>query len=172
MSGPRVVLVGPPGAGKSSVGERLAATLGVPFRDTDTDVADATGKSIAEIFVDDGEQAFRDLERQAVATSLVEHEGVLALGGGAVTSPEVRASLVGHTVVFLDVSLSVAVERVGLARDRPLLLGSPRSQLKQLMDRRRPWYEQVAVATVDTSATTVDQVVDDVLDVLEGRSHG
>lgn len=172
MSGPRVVLVGPPGAGKTSVGERLAAALGVPFRDTDTDVAEATGKSIAEIFVEDGEQAFRDLERQAVATSLAEHEGVLALGGGAVTASQVRESLVGHTVVFLDVSLSVAVERVGLARDRPLLLGSPRSQLKQLMDRRRPWYEQVAVATVDTSATTVDQVVDDVLDVLEGLSRG
>lgn len=166
MTGPAVVLVGPPGAGKSSVGRAAAELLRVAFRDTDDDVAAGAGKTVPEIFVDDGEPAFRAAERAAVATALVEHDGVLALGGGAVQDQQTRSLLSGHRVVFLDVSLSVAVDRVGLARDRPLLLGSPRSQLKQLMDARRPLYEQVSVATVDTSERTVEQACAAVVDVV------
>jgi shikimate kinase len=169
---PAVVLVGPPGAGKSSVGRAVADTLGMSFRDTDDDVAAAAGKTIPEIFVDDGEPAFRSAERSAVQTALAEHLGVLALGGGAVADEQTRATLVGHTVVFLDVSLSVAVDRVGLARDRPLLLGSPRSQLKQLMDARRPLYAQVCVATVDTSEKTVRQAAEAVVSALRGSDDG
>jgi shikimate kinase len=172
MTGPVVVLVGPPGAGKSSIGSAAAGLLGVPFRDTDDDVAEAAGASIAEIFVTDGEATFRAAERAAVAAALVEHEGVLALGGGAVLDADTRSLLARHTVVFLDVSLSAAVDRVGLARDRPLLLGSPRSQLKQLMDARRPLYEQVSIATLDTSDHSVDQLAAAVAEIVQGRRDG
>jgi shikimate kinase len=165
-AGPLLVLVGPPGAGKTAVGRAVAQARGVGFRDTDDDVSHKLGKSIPEIFVDDGEAVFRDAERAAVARALVEHEGVLALGGGAVTDETTRQRLAGRTVVFLDVSLTDAVARVGLARDRPLLLGSPRSQLKQLMDARRPLYDEVATVVVDTVDATVDDVADRVLAAL------
>ena len=167
MIRPRVVLVGPPGAGKSTIGVALARRLGVGFRDTDADVEAALGKPISEVFVDDGEAAFRAAERSAVTTALDEHDGVLALGGGAVVDPATREQLRGHRVVFLDVSLSAAVSRVGLARDRPLLLGSPRAQLKALMDARHPWYTDVATFTVDTSSSEPADVVEAILVGLE-----
>ncbi|NED97480.1 shikimate kinase [Phytoactinopolyspora alkaliphila] len=160
---PRLVLVGPPGAGKSSVGRRLARHLGVELRDTDADIERTAGKSITDIFIDDGEPAFRELERAAVAAALAEHEGVLALGGGAVGHAETRAALRGHTVVFLDVGLADAVGRVGLNRDRPLLLDSPRAQLKRLLDERRPLYEEVASVTVVTTGRSIDEVVQEVI---------
>jgi shikimate kinase len=160
---PRVVLVGAPGAGKSTVGRLLADRLGVSFRDTDDDVELAAGKSIGDIFVDDGEPAFRALEREAVAVALTAHDGVLALGGGAVADPGTRAALGGHRVVFLDVGLADAASRVGLNRDRPLLVGNPRAQLKKLLDQRRPLYRQVATLTVDTAGRTPDEVVAEVV---------
>nr|WP_246211596.1 shikimate kinase [Phytoactinopolyspora alkaliphila] len=156
-------MVGPPGAGKSSVGRRLARHLGVELRDTDADIERTAGKSITDIFIDDGEPAFRELERAAVAAALAEHEGVLALGGGAVGHAETRAALRGHTVVFLDVGLADAVGRVGLNRDRPLLLDSPRAQLKRLLDERRPLYEEVASVTVVTTGRSIDEVVQEVI---------
>lgn len=171
MSGPQIVLVGPPGAGKSSVGRVVARALGVSFRDTDADVSDSFGKPISEIFVDDGEEAFREAEQSAVVAALSEHDGVLALGGGAVQNPLTRARLRSATVAFLDVSLAAAVERVGLARDRPLLLGSPRSQLKQLMDRRRPMYDEVATITVDTSELSIDETAQAVLAAVARADH-
>jgi len=158
--GPRAVLVGPPGAGKTTVGRALADHWGVGFRDTDDDVAATLGATVAEIFVDRGEPVFRAAEARAVRAALDEHDGVLSLGGGAVLDAGTRAALAGHPVVFLDVSLAAAVPRVGLNRDRPLLLESPRSQLKALMDARRPLYLQVATLTVDTSETAVPAVVD------------
>lgn len=167
MTSPRVVLVGPPGAGKSTIGVALARRLGVGFRDTDADVEATLGKPISDVFVDDGEAVFRAAERSAVAAALDEHDGVLALGGGAVVDPATRAQLRGHQVVFLDVSLASAVSRVGLARDRPLLLGSPRSQLKTLMDARRPWYAEVATVTVDTSASEPADVVEAIVASLD-----
>ncbi len=169
---PVLVLIGPPGAGKSSVGRAVADALRTSFRDTDADVETSLGKTIPAVFVDDGETAFRAAERAAVETALGEHTGVLALGGGAVQDETTRASLAGHVVVFLDVSLSAAVERVGLARDRPLLLGSPRSQLKQLMDRRRPVYEQMATATVDTSELSVPEAAEAVLEAMGEANRG
>ncbi len=111
---PRVVLVGPMGAGKTTVGNLLAAAWGVGLRDTDQDVEAAEGRAISDIFVDDGEEHFRGLERQAVASALAQHDGVLALGGGAVLDPATRDLLAGHTVVFLRVGLGDAVKRVGL----------------------------------------------------------
>ena len=160
---PRVVLVGAPGAGKSTVGRLLAARLGVGFRDTDDDVERAAGKSIGDIFVDDGEPEFRALEREAVAVALACHDGVLALGGGAVADPGTRERLSDHRVVFLDVGLADAASRVGLNRDRPLLVGNPRAQLKKLLDQRRPLYLQVATMTVDTAGRTPEEVVAEVV---------
>jgi shikimate kinase len=163
--GPVVVLVGPPGAGKTTVGQQVAHRLGVPFRDTDADVEASTGRSIGDLFVDDGEAAFRALERAAVAAALTEHTGVLALGGGAVLDPGTRAALVGHRVVFLDVGLADAAARIGLNRDRPLLLGNPRAQIKRLLDERRPVYAAVATHTVATDGRTVEDVAAAVLAV-------
>lgn len=160
---PRLVIIGPPGAGKTSVGGRVAAGLGVEFRDTDADIERMAGKSISEIFLDDGEPVFRDLERTAVAVALGDHEGVLALGGGAVGDEGTRELLREQQVVFLDVGLADAAARVGLNRDRPLLLDSPRAQLKRLLDERRPLYEQVAVFTVNTTGRSVEEVAEDVM---------
>jgi shikimate kinase len=159
---PVVVLVGPPGSGKSTVGVLLAEALGVHLRDTDTDVVTGTGRAIADIFVEDGEPAFRALERSAVRAALAEHTGVLALGGGAVLDADTRALLRGHTVVFLDVGLADAARRVGLDTSRPLLLGNVRGQLKALLEERHPLYAEVAGATVDTSGRTPEDVADEV----------
>jgi shikimate kinase len=159
---PRMVLVGPPGAGKTTVGAALAALWGVGLRDTDADVEAVAGKPVWEIFVEDGEGRFRQLEAVAVEAALREHDGVLALGGGAVTMPAIRELLAGHRVVFLDVGLTDASSRVGLGTTRPLLLGNVRSQLKALLDGRRPLYAAVATVTVLTDGLDVDSVVEQI----------
>ncbi len=155
---PRAVLVGPMGAGKTTVAGLLAETWGVAARDTDADVEQATGRSISEIFVDDGEETFRALERDAVAAALREHDGVLALGGGAVLDPDTRASLAGRPVVFLRVGLTDTVKRVGLGVSRPMLLGNMRSRIKALLDERTPVYESVAALVVETDGRTPEDV--------------
>jgi shikimate kinase len=160
---PILVVVGPPGAGKSTVGGVLAGRLGAEFRDTDADVEKAAGMTVADIFVERGEAEFRRLERTAVAAALASHGGVLALGGGAVLDPATRASLREHTVLFLDVGLAEAARRVGLARDRPLLLGNPRAQLLRLLEERRPLYEEVATIKAATDGRTPDDIADEVL---------
>lgn len=169
MTVPRVVLVGPMGAGKSTVAELLAERWGAPVRDTDADIETAEGREIAEIFVDDGEAYFRALEREAVAAALASHEGVLALGGGAVLDPATRDALAGHTVVFLNVGLSDAVRRVGLGVGRPLLLGNVRSRVKALLDERLPVYRAVAVVTVDTDGRSPEDVAAEVAEAVEKR---
>jgi shikimate kinase len=163
---PRLVLVGPPGAGKTTVGRLVAAALGVGFRDTDSDVEAVAGASVADLFVASGEAYFRELEQAAVARALAGHDGVLALGGGAVLDERTRVALTGHPVVFLDVGLVDAVNRVGLARDRPLLLGNPRSQLKQLLDARRPVYQSVAAVTIDTSNRGPDEIAAEIVGLV------
>jgi shikimate kinase len=168
MSGPRVVLVGAMGAGKSTVGRLLAERWDVAFRDTDDDVEHAEGRSISDIFVDSGEEHFRALEREAVAHALGEHAGVLAVGGGAVMRPETRSLLAGHRVVFLQVGLTDAAARVGLGTSRPLLLGNVRGTLKALLDERTPVYQAVADASVDTDGRTPDEVADLVEAALDG----
>lgn len=165
-----MVLVGPPGAGKSTVGRLVADRLGLDFQDTDADIEVTTGMAVADIFVDLGEPHFRELERDAVRTCLDEADGVVALGGGAVVDAGTRAALAGQRVVFLDVDLHDAVSRVGLSRDRPLLLPSPRSQLKRLLDARRPLYEQVAGSTIRTGGLSPQQVADRVLEALSSWS--
>lgn len=171
MSAPRVVLVGAMGAGKTTVGRRVAESLGVGFLDTDHVVEREAGKTVSEIFVDDGEAHFRALEKTAVAEALASHAGVLALGGGAVLDPDTRALLRGHRVVFLRVGLSDAAQRVGLGVSRPLLLGNVRGRIKQLLDERTPIYEEVAVHVVDTDGRAAAVVADEVRSLVEDDAH-
>ncbi|MGI8522541.1 MAG: shikimate kinase [Nocardioides sp.] len=165
-AGPRVVLVGPMGAGKTTVATLLAEAWGVTVRDTDADVERVEGRSVAEIFVDSGEDHFRVLEREAAARALAEHDGVVSLGGGAVLDEATRAELAGHEVVFLRVGLAEAVKRVGLGTSRPLLLGNVRSRIKALLDERAPVYESVATVVVDTDALDPGQVAEEIRKAL------
>lgn len=164
--GPVVVLVGPPGAGKTTIGLLLAERFGVGFRDTDADIEQVAGKPIPDIFVDDGEPHFRALEHEAVAEALTAHDGVLALGGGAVMDPRTRKLLAAHAVAFLDVELADAVRRVGLDAPRPLLVGNPRARWRELMEQRRPLYEEVATVVVATAGRTPQEVADDLASAL------
>jgi len=156
-----LVLVGPPGAGKTTVGRLLAERRGVPFRDTDADIEAHAGKSIAEIFYDEGEAAFRQLETAAVAKALAEHDGVLSLGGGAVLSQTTRALLMDCHVVFLSVGLADAAKRVGLSRDRPVLALNPRATLAALLAERLPLYREVADVEISTDGRTPEEVLAD-----------
>lgn len=166
-AGPVAVLVGPMGVGKTTVGEIVAGRLGVTCRDTDADIVAAQGRSIADIFVEDGEERFRALESEAVRTALAEHPGVLALGGGAILDPATRELLTGRPVVFLDMGVAEAVKRVGLDSARPLLAVNPRKRWRELMDARRPLYTEVARAVVVTEGRTPEDVADAVMDALE-----
>jgi shikimate kinase len=159
------------GAGKTTVAGLLAERWGVAVRDTDQDVEATTGRTIAEIFVDDGEEHFRALERAAVTDALAEHPGVLALGGGAVLDAAVRDLLRGHRVVFLEVGLSDAVKRVGLGVGRPLLLGNVRSRIKLLLDERLPVYRSVATHTVVTDGRTPEEVAEEVAALVESAER-
>lgn len=167
--GPRAVLVGTMGAGKTTVGGLLADSWGVGFRDTDQDVEAIAGQSVQDIFVSEGEEAFRALEHDAVIAALASHDGVLALGGGAVLHPDTAALLAGHQVVFLRVGLADAAKRVGLGVSRPLLLGNVRGRMKQLIDERAPVYEAVAVHVVDTDGLDAEQVAEAVRRAVEAR---
>ena len=171
---PLLVLVGPPASGKTTVGTAVAEQLDVPFRDTDRDIEAQTGSSVADIFVTDGEDAFRALEVAAVARALAEHEGVLALGGGAVTHEATRERLVGYgrgggTVVWLDVDLPSAAKRVGLSRDRPLLTVNPRAMLRTMLEQRSPLYAEVATAKIVTAGREPADVIAEVVALGSAR---
>ena len=166
---PRVVLVGPPGSGKSTVGGVLARLLGVALHDTDSAVEAAQGRTISDVFVEDGEPAFRALERAEVARALAEEDGVLALGGGAPMDQDTERLLHGHTVVFLDVGIADASKRVGFDRSRPLLVVNPRASWVRLMNERRPVYERVATHRVDTAGRTPEDVAGEIVRLLEQR---
>ena len=159
-----VVLIGPPGAGKTSVGELLAAELGVPFADTDAEVARAAGKPVGDIFVDDGEQVFRELERGAVMRGLdavSPESGVLALGSGAVLDPDVRRMLAGQVVVYLEAGFATIAKRSGMDRPRVVVPGNPRGMLRAMLEERRPVYAELAAITVSADDTAPEEVAAD-----------
>ena len=162
----RVVLVGPPGSGKSTVGAALATLLGVALHDTDAAIEVAQGRTVYDIFVEDGEPTFRALERAEVARAVAEEEGVLALGGGAPVDPSTAAVLAGQTVVFLDVGIADASKRVGFDQSRPLLAVNPRASWVRLMNERRPIYERVATHRVDTAGRTPDDIAAEIAGLL------
>jgi shikimate kinase len=164
---PVAVVVGAPGAGKTTVGASVAELLGVPFADADAIIEGRAGKPIPEIFFDDGEDAFRALERSTIATALEEFDGVLALGGGAILDEGTRKLLSSQTVVYLSVELSDAVKRVGLGGGRPLLAINPRATLKFLLDQRRPLYASVATHTVATDGREPADIAAEVAALLK-----
>ncbi|HLQ53236.1 MAG TPA: shikimate kinase [Streptosporangiaceae bacterium] len=163
MSGPAAILIGPPGAGKSTVGPLLAGLLRVTFLDTDSEISAVAGKPVGDIFIDDGEAAFRALERETVARAVAAHPGVLGLGGGAVLDPGTRQLLIGQPVVYLETGFAAAAKRVGLDKARPLLLGNPRAQLKALLEQRLPIYAELAWITVGTDSRSPAEVAAEVV---------
>lgn len=165
---PRVILIGPPGAGKSSVGKSLARLLEEDFIDTDSVISAAENQSISEIFVDKGEPYFRDLEIKVLLQQIANHTGVLSLGGGGPLSDVAQEAIknCNAPVVFLDVSLAGAAPRVGFNRDRPLLLGNPRAQWQELMNARRPIYESLAHHHVVTDKLTPNEAAKQIVTLL------
>ena len=165
-----VVLIGPPGAGKTTVGTALAARLGVAFTDTDAVIEAAAGKPVSDIFITDGEPEFRRLERDAVATALDTLDGVIGLGGGAVMDEQTRGRLAGQRVVYLETGFTELARRVGLDRARPLLIGTnPRAQLKALLDQRLPVYDSLAWLTVDTDGRDPEDVAAEIAAVVTAQ---
>ena len=172
MSLPRIVLIGPPGSGKSAVASALGRIWDLEVRDTDKDIVLTEGRDIASIFLESGEAEFRQLERNAVSKALSETNGIVALGGGAILDPDTQADLVryakkGGTVVFLDVTPAVAARRVKFNTSRPLLLGNPRRKWAELMDARRPIYERLATFTVLTDSGTATRTAHQIVEAEE-----
>jgi shikimate kinase len=159
---PVAILIGPPGAGKTTVGELLAARLGVGFLDTDASIEAAAGKPVSDIFIEDGEPAFRALERAAAAAAINGHDGVLCLGGGGVLDAGTQDLLAGQQVVYLETGFPELAKRVGMDRPRPLLVGNPRAQLKSLLDQRLPVYQRLAAITVRTDGRTPAEIADEI----------
>ena len=165
---PKAVLVGLPGSGKSTIGRRLSKALGVGFLDTDVAIEQRTGRSVADIFATDGEQEFRRIEEDVVRAALAEHDGVVSLGGGAVTSPGVCEALAGHTVIYLEISASEGVRRTGGNTVRPLLAGPDRAdKFRALMAQRIPLYRRVATMRVDTNRRNPGAVVRHIVSRLQ-----
>jgi shikimate kinase len=161
-AGPAAVLIGPPGAGKSTVGPLLAARLGVGFVETDQQVEAVAGKPVGEIFIEDGEVAFRAMEREAVAQAVTRRGQVVALGGGAVLDPGTQRLLAGLPVVYLATGFAAAAKRVGMDRPRPLLIGNPRGRLRELLEQRLPIYENLARITVATDDRAPEEIADEI----------
>ncbi len=161
---PRAILVGPPGAGKSTVGRRLANALGVDLFDTDAAIEAEAGRTIAEIFATDGEPEFRAIEERVVRRAVLEQKGVVSLGGGAVLSRATRTLLAGHAVVYLEISEGEGLRRTGTSTARPLLNGAdPKAKYRELMRRRRPLYREVASVRVRTDGRSPGRVVKQIL---------
>jgi len=163
---PVAVIVGPPGSGKTVTGRALADLLGVPFHDTDEAIVRSVGRSIADLFVEDGEAAFRELERVEVTRALAEERGVVALGGGAPVQPGAAELLESHTVVFLDVGIADASKRIGFDQSRPLLAVNPRASWVAMMNVRRALYEAVATLRANTAGRTPEDVAAEVASAL------
>ena len=165
-----IVLIGPPGSGKSSVGKALSRKLSRPWIDTDTEVESRAGKKISEIFLEDGEATFRAIESDVVDEVMGSEAAIVSLGGGSVLNEVSQKRITtAKEVVFLDVSISNAAPRVGFNKDRPLLAINPRQQWLQLMEKRRPIYESLATITVSTDNKKPDQVADEIIEAIEQR---
>lgn len=169
---PRAVFVGAPGAGKSTVGRRVADRLRLPFADSDSLVEERTGKAVSDIFISDGESEFRRLEREEIARALDEFTGILSLGGGAILDEATREALRGQCVVWLQVDLGNATQRVGMNSARPLLLGNVRGTMLTMLEQRTPLYQEVATHTIDTSGLSVKDVVGRAMALLEAQPQG
>lgn len=164
---PKAVLVGMPGSGKSTIGRRLAKALDVPLLDTDAKIVETTGRSIADIFVD-GEAEFRRIETDVVRAALAEHEGIVSLGGGAITTPEVREALAGHTVIYLEISAAEGIRRTSGNASRPLLAGAdPGERFRELMTQRVPLYREVATVRINTNRRNPGAVVRHIVQRME-----
>jgi len=164
-----IILIGPPGSGKSTIGKAIARNLGVAFIDTDDVIELRTGISISQIFIDQGEPWFRDLEKEVLQGELAKLDGVLALGGGAPLS-DFAQDLLRSTegaIVYLDVSLSTAAPRVGFNRDRPLLLNNPRGAWQELMDKRRPIYEALATHIIKVDERAPKDIVEEIVSLTQ-----
>ena len=168
---PVAVIVGAPGAGKSTVGRRVAQRLGVPFADSDALIEERMGKSVADIFVSDGESAFREAEREEIAGALQDFDGVLSLGGGAIMDAQTRDNLRAQNVVWLHVDLTNATQRVGMNSARPLMLGNVRSTMLTMLEERTPLYEQVDSCRIETSGKPMKDVVYEVAASLAGSDE-
>jgi shikimate kinase len=168
-SAPVAILIGPPGAGKSTVGPLLAELLGTEFTDTDAIVEQVAGKPVSDIFVSDGEDAFRAMERAAVRQGVDTYPGVLALGGGAVMDPATQQLLAGQRVVYLETGFAAATQRAGLTGARPLLLGNPRARMRELLAQRLPVYESLAWLTVTTDDREPQEIADEIAATIGER---
>jgi shikimate kinase len=167
---PKAVLVGLPGSGKSTIGRRLAKALDTTLLDTDVAIEQQTGRTIADIFATDGEQEFRRIEEDVVRAALAEHNGVLSLGGGAVTSKGVCDALDGHTVIYLEITAAEGVRRTSGSTVRPLLADGDRAEkFKALMSARAPLYRRVATIRVNTNRRNPGAVVRYIVAKLENQ---
>ena len=172
VSQPQAVLIGPPGAGKSAVGPLLAERLGTTFRDTDADVAAAAGRPVSDIFIEQGEEAFRELERAAATSALseqAEHGGVVALGSGAVLDQDIQRLLDGRPVVYLAAGFAAIAQRLGLDRPRVVVPGNPRGRLRAMLEERRPLYERLATVTLETDDHDPGELAADIAARLEDQ---
>lgn len=165
---PRIILIGPMGSGKTTIGKSLAQKLSLEFRDTDSVIEQRAQKTVSQIFIEDGEDAFRAIEVEVLKEELQGSDTVLALGGGAPISVEAQSALQASEshVVYLDISLANVAPRIGFNRDRPLLLNNPRGQWQTLMEARRPIYESVADTVVDVNKRSQSEIVAQILEVL------
>jgi shikimate kinase len=166
---PRVILIGPMGSGKTTIGQLVAQRLDIPFRDTDQVIEENSGRTVSDIFLEDGEEAFRVLEKAVLRDELLSDGTVLALGGGAPISIDAQSALraIASPVIYLDISLATVAPRIGFNRDRPLLLHNPRGQWQTLMEARRPIYESIADTVIDVNTKTEIDIVDEILEVIK-----
>lgn len=166
---PRVILIGPMGSGKTTIGQLLASNLGITFRDTDHVIEERAGKTVSDIFLEDGEDEFRILEKKVLRDELLSDDTVLALGGGAPISMDAQSALraIASPVVYLDISLATVAPRIGFNRDRPLLLHNPRGQWQTLMEARKPIYESIADSIIDVNEKSESEIVSLILEVLK-----
>ncbi|NLE81000.1 MAG: shikimate kinase [Rhodococcus sp.] len=164
---PTAVLIGPPGAGKSTIGRRLAQALDLPLFDTDSAIEQESGRAIKEIFEHDGEPVFRAMEEEVVARAIANETGIVSLGGGAILSSRTRALLRGHTVIYLEISVGEGLKRTGNNTSRPLLTGAdPRAKYQELMRRRRPLYRSVSTIRIRTDGRSPSRVVQQLVSKL------